>query len=300
MQLLYALDRDKELTSQDLLPLYRQVVNQSFDLYLFALKIFMAVASHATKEAKSRHSKHLPSKEDRSFRPYLADNSCIKSLSNNGAFAIACQKHQEWPAIDDDIVRLLYYQSAKKQEYINYATSMDPSEEDHKKQLLALFKDCCNNEAFTDLLEYNYRNWIDDKSLIIGAIKKTIKSLPAKEDFLKVYKPNPETIEEFGLQLLQYVQQENTALEEYILPTLKNWDAERVAVLDMILLKLALSELIMFTSIPTKVTLNEYVEISKLYSTEKSKDFINGILDRLMKDLTATGKINKSGRGLVG
>jgi len=81
-------------------------------------------------------------------------------------------------------------------------------------------------------------------------------------------------------------------------PTLKNWDADRVAIIDMVLLKMALSELTSFPTIPTKVTLNEFVEISKLYSTDKSKDFINGILDRLMKKLNKEGKIQKEGRGL--
>jgi len=82
-------------------------------------------------------------------------------------------------------------------------------------------------------------------------------------------------------------------------PALKNWDADRVAIIDMILLKMALSELLSFPSIPTKVTLNEFVDISKLYSTDKSKDFINGILDRLMKQLEKDGKIKKEGT-LVG
>ena len=82
-------------------------------------------------------------------------------------------------------------------------------------------------------------------------------------------------------------------------PTLKNWDVDRVAIIDMILLKMALSELMIFPTIPTKVTLNEFVEISKMYSTEKSKDFINGILDRLMKKLNKEGKIKKEGRGLL-
>ena len=82
-------------------------------------------------------------------------------------------------------------------------------------------------------------------------------------------------------------------------PSLKNWDADRVAVIDMIILKMALVELMSFPTIPTKVTLNEFVEIAKKYSTEKSKDFINGILDRLMKQLEKEGKIKKEGRGLI-
>lgn len=97
---------------------------------------------------------------------------------------------------------------------------------------------------------------------------------------------------------MEKVIKEDKKLLAIIEPTLKNWDVDRVAIIDMILLKMALCELISFPSIPTKVTLNEFVEISKLYSTDKSKDFINGILDRLMKQLDSDGKIKKEGRGL--
>ena len=92
---------------------------------------------------------------------------------------------------------------------------------------------------------------------------------------------------------------EDEVLHGIIEPILKNWDADRVAIIDMILLKMALTEFTNFPSIPTKVTLNEFVEISKMYSTEKSKDFINGVLDRLLKKLNAEGKIKKAGRGLL-
>lgn len=299
MQLLYALDRDKVLTYEELLRQYRERIAQSLDLYLFSLSIFLDIVAHAAKDANKRHSKHLVEKQDRDFRPYLESNPLIQSLRENEILGRQLRKERGWPEIDDDVIRRLYYQFAKTEEYLAYATMPAPTNEDHQKQLLSLFKSCVNNEAYTDNLEYNYHNWIDDKSLIIGAMKKTIKGLPVAEDYLTAFEPNDETTEDFGLQLLKYVHKEDEKLGGHILPTLKNWDADRVAVLDMILLKLALSEFFLFSSIPTKVTLNEYVEISKLYSTEKSKDFINGILDRLMKELLASGEIKKSGRGLV-
>ena len=135
---------------------------------------------------------------------------------------------------------------------------------------------------------------------MVGAIKKTLKALPVtSEEFYQNYQPSDEAVKEFGELLLHKVYHEDSDLLELIEPTLKNWDADRVAAIDMILLKMALCELMNFPTIPTKVTLNEFVEIAKLYSTEKSKDFINGILDRLMKKLNKDGKINKEGRGLL-
>ena len=122
--------------------------------------------------------------------------------------------------------------------------------------------------------------------------------MPEGVDFCETYRPQHETTVEFGEALLQNVTNKNDALLEIIEPTLQNWDADRVAIIDMISLKMALSELMIFPTIPTKVTINEFVEISKKYSTDKSKDFVNGVLDRLMKKLDKEGKIKKKGRGL--
>ncbi len=149
------------------------------------------------------------------------------------------------------------------------------------------------------MTEDRYNNWQDDESLVVGAMKKTLKAMPLQGDFYKEFEPSDETVREFGEQLLRKTCQEDQALLLIIDPMLKNWDSERVAILDMIMLKMALCELLHFPTIPTKVTLNEFVEISKIYSTDKSKDFINGILDRLMKKLQKEEKIVKEGRGLM-
>ena len=166
--------------------------------------------------------------------------------------------------------------------------------------MLSLVKACFNSEVFVESLEDHYPNYVDDKSLVVGALKKNMKALPLVDDFYEQYRPNKETTVEFGEALIKKVHEEEADLMTIIEPVLNNWDADRVAVIALILLKMAVSELLDFPSIPTKVTLNEFVEISKLYSTDKSKDFINGILDRLMKQLTDEGKINKKGRGLIG
>ena len=165
--------------------------------------------------------------------------------------------------------------------------------------LLFLFKYSVTGEIYNELMDDYFLNWWDDKSLVIGAIKKSIKAMPFDGAYIDAMRPNYETIKEFGESLLLDVINNNEDLLATIEPALNNWDADRVAVIDMIILKMALSELMNFPTIPTKVTLNEFVEIAKLYSTDKSKDFINGILDRLFKKLDKEGKIKKEGRGLV-
>jgi len=297
MQSLYTLDRDAELTFDNVLKNYRVSLEQSFDLYLFTFKFFYDVLQHAQKEESTRHSKHLPSDQDRNFKAHIINNPLVASLKDNHFFQ-AKYRSSKYPAIDEDIIRRIYYDFAKQEDYLDYATAESHKNEVHCNMLLKAYKHCTNNETFTELLDDNFGNWSDDKSLIIGTVKKTIRDLPVEGDLFKKYIPTSETTDEFGIQLLNNVRKQNTELEEIIHPTLKNWDAERVAVLDMIILKMAVSELMIFPSIPKKVTLNEYLDLSKLYSTDKSKDFINGILDRLMKELSKSGKIVKTGRGL--
>ncbi len=297
MQSLYALDRDSELTFDNVLKNYRVSLEQSFDLYLFTFKFFYDVLQHASTDESTRHSKHLPSEKDRKFRAHIINNPLISSLKDNHYFQ-SKYRSSKYASIDEDIIRRIYYDFAKKEEYLAYATSENLKHEDHSNMLLMAYKHFNNNETFTEILDDNFGNWTDDKSLIIGTLKKTIRDLPVEGDLFKKYVPAIETTDDFGIQLLNNVRKQNSELEEIIHPTLKNWDAGRVAVLDMILLKMAVSELMIFSSIPKKVTLNEYLDLSKLYSTDKSKEFINGILDRLMKELSKSGKIVKTGRGL--
>jgi len=153
---------------------------------------------------------------------------------------------------------------------------------------------------FNEIIEDQFANWEDDKSLIIGAIKKVLKALPSdNNDFIMEHYPDAETCKEYGEFLLSKTLRDDKSLLDMISPVLQNWDAERVAILDMIMLKMAICEFLYCPTIPTKVTLNEYVELAKNYSTSKSKEFINGILDRLLQELNQTGRIQKEGRGLI-
>lgn len=298
MQILYAMSRDKKLGNEEALRQYRDSVRQSFELYLFSLLQLMRIADYARQDAANRMAKLLPSEEDRLFRAKLGENPLVRSVLDNDGFNRLVRLYKLQDRIDESKTRQLYYDFAKTDEYKEFLSNPDISNEEHTKILLALYKHCMNNEMFTDMVEDNYSLWEDDESLIVGAIKKTLKALPATLHFYEEYRPSTEATVEFGETLFKKVNTEDADLLQLIEPTLKNWDAERVAIMDMIMLKMALCELMDFPTIPTKVTLNEFVEISKMYSTDKSKDFINGILDRLMKQLNKDGKIKKEGRGL--
>lgn len=297
--MLYTMSRDTNLTYNKALLHYYDGVRKSFDLYLFNVLVILKIAEYSKKDAANKTAKLLPTKEDKEFTPRLCDNEIVQSLLNNQDLTIAFKRSKLKENLRDDTIKTLYSEFNKTEVYKEYLKKANPEVVDHRKILLELYKTCAGSEVFNDFMEEKYFSWIDDKSLIVGAIKKSLKSLPNKVDFFEDYRPTEETTKEFGETLLKKVSGENEELLSLIEPTLKNWDADRVAIVDMILLKMALCELMGFPTIPTKVTLNEFVEIAKQYSTDKSKDFINGILDRLMKKLDKEGKINKEGRGLI-
>jgi transcription antitermination protein NusB len=299
MQMLYAASRDAGLTFSELKQQYIDNIQQSYQLYLFNLLYLTRIAEYAVSDAANRKSKHLPSDTDKIFTDKLFTNEMVQSLLTKSKIDNYWDKYHFKELVDDDIVRQMYKAFVSTEPYINYINNSNPSKEDHKDILLELFKLCMSSEVYDEIMSDLFWSWDDDRSLVIGTMKKTIKALPEQPNFFEANQPDEEATKEFGEELLQYVFNKDEGLLAVIEPTLKNWDAERVAVIDMIILKMALCELILFPSIPTKVTLNEYVEVAKMYSTDKSKDFINGILDRLMKKLHKEGKINKEGRGLV-
>ena len=299
MQLLYSLSSDEKLTPSVLTQLYKRGVDKSFELLLFTLYLLMRISRIALEEEEKRKKKLLPKEEDRKFTPKLYENELIASLEASDILSKTIDKKGFSTKVDADVLREIYRKFSKTEEYRNYLNSKSDTKA-HMKALLDLFRFLRNNDIFTELLEDHYSNFEDEKSLIVGAVKRVLKELPDSEgDVLSSHYPDDETWKEFGLNLLELTVEKDHEITELINPVLENWDAERLATLDMILLKMALCEMLHFPSIPTKVTINEYLEVAKNYSTAKSKDFINGILDKLLTNLTASGKIVKKGRGLV-
>lgn len=300
MQVLYAMNRDEQLDYQRALQSYQTKIRSSFELYLLALRYVIHITRYSRQDSQKKKAKLRPTEGDRTFKAHLIDQPVMASLTENEGLQKLFRLYKIENKIDSDTVRSVYQDFAKQDAYKSYVSQKEVSDEQQINIMLSLLKACFNNEVFVEALEDHYPNYIDDKSLIVGALKKNFKALPLADDFYEQYRPNRETTVDFGEALIRKVYEEEEELMTIIEPVLKNWDADRVAVIDLILLKMALSELLDFPSIPTKVTLNEFVEISKLYSTDKSKDFINGILDRLMKQLLEEGRINKKGRGLIG
>ena len=295
LQSLYAATLSNTTQPEVILQEYKETCQRTYTLLLFALQNFLKVASFAIKDEELRAGKLLANDEDRQFSGMLFSNPLTQSFVQNKTLQKECSRLDCDTLPDEDVLKKIYSEFAKEKEYQAYWQDHG----DHLAILLSLLKYCVNNELFQEVMEDFAPSWVDDKSLILGTLKKVLKAAPTAEDFFMEYRPDADLIDEFGQNMLLAVWEKDAELTESIRPTLRNWDANRVATLDMLILKMAVCELLNFPTIPTKVTLNEFVEIAKQYSTDKSKEFINGVLDRLMKDFQTSGKIKKSGRGLV-
>ncbi len=299
MQMLYASNRDNELTLDESKRQYWNKIYQSKELLLFSLYTLVQVTKISKSDFTKRQKKYLPSQEDKKFVPKLFENRIIESIDKDPRINALNKKFHFGEKIDNDLIQGIYYEFAKTDAYKSFIIE-DEAENSVLNILLELFRFCRANDNFIEIIEDQYINWYDDKSIIIGTIKKVLKNLN-KSNLIDIdsYDSDSETVKEFGETLLIRTFKDNDSLLEKIQPVLKNWDSDRVAIIDLILLKMALSELLAFETIPTKVTLNEYVELAKLYSTPKSKEFVNGILDTLVDSLMKSEEIVKKGRGLV-
>lgn len=293
MQVLYAVQKQEDQGYRARKAMYDKLIDRSFKLYLQNLLILQRTASYARQDQARRINKYLPSEMDKTFTAKLVLNPVMSCLIDNPDLTLAYDRKQIGNTIDADMIGKLYRDFAKTKAYEVYLANPDTTPEDDRKIVLNLYKWLQGQERFVTMVEDHFPLWEENKSLIVGAIKKTIKSLPAAQDFFHPYQSPSDTVTEFGHGLLKFVTETDEQLLEKIKPVLQNWDVERVALVDMILIKMALGEFLHFESIPPAVTLNEYVEISKLYSTDKSREFINGVLDKLLKQLQSEGLVPK-------
>ncbi len=298
LQTLYAYSQSEHSDTRIAEKDYLRSVNESYRLYLLNMLYLLKVADYSKKDFDIKSKKYVPTEEDKKASLRLYENPVLVALRENEAFNMRIKKEKLLPNIDNDLVRKLYQSFAKTEYYPTYLEMDVVPLREHQYCLVNMYKTMLCEEHFLEHLEDISPTFEDDQSLIFGALKRSIRSLPEDEAFHLSQLPNDEFVHDFGKELLYKAIRKNDELQDLVVEKLKNWNEDRVAVLDMLLLKLGICEFLYFESIPTKVTINEYVSLAKDYSTDKSKRFINGILDRLMKDLMGQGLINKEGRGL--
>jgi N utilization substance protein B len=274
-------------------------IENTKELFFFNIGFLYELTKFAVKDERRRKAKHIPNEIDKAFKPILFDNPLIDSIRNDDLLQKELKDRKVEDKIDKDKVKNCYFDLAKTDEHGEFILAKERPENFFKKFLLHAYKFMAKNEFFEEAVNDQFNFWKLDKSLIMGVMKKYIKAMPAEEGYFKSFYPDADILDDFAYLLLDNTIKCNQLNEERLEKALQNWDMDRVAKLDLILLKMALTELITFTTIPSKVTINEYVEISKVFSTDKSKEFINGILDRLMKKFIKEGIVVKEGRGLI-
>jgi len=200
------------------------------------------------------------------------------------------------------VISQIYQEIKKSDEYQAYMNSGADSFGEDKNFLISVFKEnIVNNELLHDVLEDNSIFWNDDLDIVAIATIKTIENMSENDSGFETLTPlfKDEDDEKYAKLLFRNVILKESECQKLISAQTKNWDVDRLAKTDVILMNMAIVEALDFPSIPVKVTMNEYIEISKFYSTPKSKGFINGILDKIFNQLKSDGKINKLGRGLI-
>ncbi len=297
--MLYSYNRDRRLTLNELLTKYNESVRKSYELYLFNVQYLISIAEYSVKDAGARKVRLLPNEEDKLFTPKLFENECIQSLVKNEALQAELKKYVLSSRTNAELVRSFYADFSKHEDYKKFWLNPETTTDDTVAAILNLYKFLINNELYSETMEDNYYWWADDESLVVGAMKKTIKALPNNDKFWEEFQPQAEHVKEFGETVLRQVFLGENELLRMIEPILRNWSIDRVAAVDMAMIQMALCEFMYCPTVPPKVTINEYVELSKHYSTEDSREFINGILDKLLKKLEREGKVYKEGRGLM-
>lgn len=301
MQVLYAAEMENLKESHSLKLRLEQLLAKSEQLYYLLLVYLLETCEYVTDYAEKRKSKMLPSADDLNVSTRLATNQIVLYLKNSDEFQKFITKAKTKSFVQEDEVRNLFECLVSKEKYKSYLELNTPELEDDKAILMYILKRVVDeNEDLFNSLDEEFLNLSDDFHMLVFLLQKAIEQFDPKhkQNFIFQVDADQEDLE-FANDLLTLTFNNDSDLMFRISPRLRNWDPERVAVVDMILLKLALCELKFFPLIPVKVTINEYLEIAKSYSTPKSKDFLNGILDKLMHDLKSNGEIVKKGRGLL-
>ncbi|MCW0482258.1 transcription antitermination factor NusB [Gaoshiqia sediminis] len=278
-------------------------IQKTYDLYHYLFQLAVEIANHANSVIELRKKKHFPTAEDLTPNTRFVNNLLIYQLKTNNALnKQLAQSKLSWED-EPELIKKLYTALINTDFYAEYMSAKEHSYLDDKKLVEQLFGEVIlQSEDLLHLLEEQSIYWNDDIDFVVSMIIKTLKKFKeySREDLALLPFFKDEEDREFAKNLYRKTVLNHDELKKIVEEHTVNWDVERIAVIDNLILELAMAEFLYFPSIPTKVTLNEYIELSKYYSTQKSRNFINGILDKSLKALKKENRVIKAGRGLIG
>ena len=298
MQSLYSYFTVKE----DNMPAYERAmlkhIEEVVELNLVIISLLIELVKYADNFYEDSKKKHFPSAEDLNPNRRFVDNHLMSIIRKDNALMDRVSKVSGiWLKNDHDIIRKVFKELFESELYTRYISSEKVSVDvDQRFIVNALNEIILSNELVHHILEERSIYWIDDLPFVATMIMGKIK---AQESLIPSLVFKDESDKTFALQLFRNTIHNNTEYEQIIVRFSKNWELERIAIMDQLFLKMAFAEILSMEDLPIKVSMNEYIEISKYYGSAKSKLFVNGLLDNAVKTLTQEGKIKKVGRGLV-
>lgn len=276
-------------------------INKSYELYHYLILLLIDVTEHARSRIEIGRLKKIPTQEDLNPNTRFIDNRLIHQLEENPALTKMVNARKLSWADHPEIIKGLFELISESELYQSYMIDEASGYNEDKKFVLKVLSEIIfNYEGLYNLLEEKNIFWVDDIDFIIQMIVKTLRKFNEHtiSQLLPMFKDKEDL--EFTKKLLRktilHSEENNKLIEE----SAKNWELDRIAFTDTLIMQMAITEAVEFQSIPIKVTMNEYIEISKVFSTRKSSKFINGILDNIFNQLKKENKINKTGRGLIG
>lgn len=303
LQSLYAYfqseDKDYTVAERELF----EAIDRIYDLYIYLLLTFAEVKLQAERRIEENKKKIRPKEEDLNPNLKFVSNRIIDQLERSESLRRASEDAKiNWLGDENqEMFRKMFLTIRDSETYFEHMENGAEGYEEDRAFAIDLFKnEIANLNLLYNFFEEKSIHWLDDIDLACSMVIKTIKGFEADDnqvEIMPLYK-DKEDEQEFVRSLFGETIRQNEENEALIDELTSNWELDRIARMDVLLMKMAIAELKVFKSIPTKVTLNEYIEISKFYSTPKSNGFINGILDKAIARLEKDGVIVKIGRGL--
>lgn len=292
MQLLYSIDaaNDQQAFKNPVSTLDKKF-SKTRELLVFLIYNIAAVAKYAEVSARHRAAKNVPTAEDLNVNTKISGNQLLWQIVEDKSYQEAVEEYKTDSVSDIDITRSLYQKLIETVEYKNYISEQSREKKLEVEILAFLFNDILlQSDVFVSYLEDRFDNLDDDAEMVQSLVNAYLHKLQSLS--------SPTVLDSdkwiFAKDLLNTCLEKKEHLMKLLTPKFTNWDADRIASLDMVLLQMGVSELLYFETIPTKVTINEYIDLAKEYSTPQSGQFVNGILDNLHKELMTAGKIIKT------
>jgi N utilization substance protein B len=280
-------------------------IDKLYELFIYQLSFIDEIFAFSSKRTEDAKFKYLPTTEDLNPNTKFIDNKLIELIRDNADYRRNVDRYKISWFEDEEMVRNIFNLFKEGPEYKEYMASKSKSFKSDKEIVIKLFKKyIISYPNFESFCEEKNIYWANDYPVASGYLIKSLKLIEQDWEPLAPI-PNFHILEnktedlQFARTLFRLTLLKGKNYEQMISDRAKNWDLDRIALMDMIFLKMALTEFVEMPTIPIKVSFNEYIEISKEFSTPKSKTFINGILDKLIAELTEQKKIKKTGRGLM-